>query len=70
MRKCLAEIDIAVPLQEIKVDEKLNFIEEPEAIIDCKIRKLRTKEISFVKVQWRFLKGQKANWEVELEMRA
>ena len=50
MRKCLAEIDSVMPIQEIKVDEKLNFIEEPEAIIDRKILKLISKKIGLVKV--------------------
>ncbi|KAJ9552858.1 hypothetical protein OSB04_016903 [Centaurea solstitialis] len=69
LRKCLAEPDAAIPLQEISVDPKLNFVEEPVAVVDRKIRKLRNKEIDLVKVQWKFHKGQECTWEAELEMR-
>lgn len=51
------------------MDPKLNFVEEPVAIVDRKIRKLRNKEIALVKVQWQFHKGQDCTWELESEMR-
>ncbi|KAJ9542547.1 hypothetical protein OSB04_029053 [Centaurea solstitialis] len=69
LRKCLAEPDAAIPLQEISVDPKLNFVEEPVAIVDRKIRKLRNKEIKLVKVQRNFHKGQECTWETESEMK-
>ncbi|KAJ9544943.1 hypothetical protein OSB04_024650 [Centaurea solstitialis] len=70
LRKCLADPETAIPLQDIEVDQKLNFVEEPVAVTDCKILKLRNKEISLVKIQWKFHKGQEATWEAESEMRA
>ncbi|KAJ9557656.1 hypothetical protein OSB04_012270 [Centaurea solstitialis] len=69
LRKCLAEPGAAIHLQEISVDPKLNFVEEPVAIVDRKIRKIRNKEIDLVKVQWKFHKGQECTWETESEMR-
>ncbi|KAJ9558183.1 hypothetical protein OSB04_012797 [Centaurea solstitialis] len=70
LRKCLADPETAIPLQDIEVDQKLNFVEEPVAVTDRKIRKLRNKEIVLVKIQWKFHKGQEATWEAESEMRA
>ena len=70
LRKCLAEADVVIPLDDIKVDEKLTYVEEPEAILDRKVKKLRRKEINLVRVQWKFHKGQDSTWEVEDEMRA
>ncbi|KAJ9553216.1 hypothetical protein OSB04_017261 [Centaurea solstitialis] len=70
LRKCLAEPGMAIPLEDIEVDQKLNFVEEPIVVLDRKIRKLRSKEILLVKVQWKFHKGQEATWEVESEKRA
>ncbi|KAJ9544987.1 hypothetical protein OSB04_024694 [Centaurea solstitialis] len=70
LRKCLAEPELAIPLEDIEVDQKLNFVEKPVAVLDRKIRKLRNKEIVLVQVQWKFHKGQEATWEVESEMRA
>jgi hypothetical protein len=34
LRKCLADEDAHVPLSEIEVDEKLNYVEEHVAILD------------------------------------
>nr|GEY26205.1 hypothetical protein [Tanacetum cinerariifolium] len=34
LKKCLAESDLQVPLEEIKIDDKLYFVEEPVEIID------------------------------------
>ncbi|KAJ9544503.1 hypothetical protein OSB04_024210 [Centaurea solstitialis] len=59
----------AIPLSEISIEPKLNFVEEPVAIMDRKIRKLRNKEFKLVKVQWKFHKGQQCTWEAESEMR-
>ncbi|KAJ9538003.1 hypothetical protein OSB04_030736 [Centaurea solstitialis] len=69
LRKCLAEVDKSIPLHEIEVDDKLNFVEQPELILDRKLRKLRRKEIPLVKIQWRYHKGPEATWELEDEMR-
>ncbi|XP_024960095.1 uncharacterized protein LOC112500723 [Cynara cardunculus var. scolymus] len=52
--------DVAVPLPEIKVDEKLCLEKTPEQITDYKMKKLRKKEIGFVKFQWRYHKGPDA----------
>ena len=60
LRKCLISPDVAVPLPEIKVDERLCFEETPEHITDYKVKKLRNKEIGLVKVQWRYHKGPDA----------
>jgi hypothetical protein len=70
LRKCLADANLAVPLSDVQVDEKLTYVEEPEAILDRKSRKLRNKEIALVKVQWKYHKGQDATWESEDEMKA
>ncbi|KAD5508373.1 hypothetical protein E3N88_16076 [Mikania micrantha] len=69
LRKCLADDATYVPLNDIEVDEKLNYIEEPVAIVDTKEKQLRNKIIRQVKVQWKHRKGSEATWEVEDEMK-
>lgn len=69
LRKCLTDESTYVPLNDIEVDNKLNYIEEPVAILDQKVKKLRNKEIVQVKVQWKHRKGSEATWESEKEMR-
>ncbi|KAI3777173.1 hypothetical protein L1987_46969 [Smallanthus sonchifolius] len=63
LRKCLADESTFVPLDDIKLDEKLNYVEEPVAILDRKVKHLRNKEISQVLVRWKHKKGAEMTWE-------
>ncbi|KAI3821409.1 hypothetical protein L1987_08976 [Smallanthus sonchifolius] len=69
LRKCLADESAHVPLTDIEVDNSLNYIEEPVAILDRKEKRLRNKVIQLVKVQWKHRKGSEATWETETEMK-
>ncbi|GJS14289.1 putative reverse transcriptase domain-containing protein [Tanacetum coccineum] len=49
LKKCLADANLHVPLNEIKVNKTLCFVEEPVEIMDREIRKLkRTKLLSLL----------------------
>ncbi|GKE57550.1 putative reverse transcriptase domain-containing protein, partial [Tanacetum coccineum] len=37
LKKCFVDEPLAIPLEEIQIDDKLNFIEEPVKIMDCRI---------------------------------
>ncbi|GJU22477.1 putative reverse transcriptase domain-containing protein [Tanacetum coccineum] len=50
LKKCLADPTLHVPLEEIQVDAKLNFVEEPVEILDREIKKLKRSRIPIVKV--------------------
>ncbi|GJY95788.1 hypothetical protein Tco_0512149 [Tanacetum coccineum] len=52
LKKCLADINLHVPLEEFKIDDKLHFVEEPMEIIDCEVKKLKRSRIPTVKVHW------------------
>ncbi|GJT60981.1 reverse transcriptase domain-containing protein [Tanacetum coccineum] len=41
LKKCLADSDLQVPLKEIKIDDKLYFVEEPVKIVDKQVKKLK-----------------------------
>ncbi|GKE20591.1 hypothetical protein Tco_1432103 [Tanacetum coccineum] len=41
LKKCLADSDLQVSLEEIKIDDKLHFVEEPVEIVDRQIKKLK-----------------------------
>nr|GEV70591.1 putative reverse transcriptase domain-containing protein [Tanacetum cinerariifolium] len=41
LKKCLAESDAQIPLEEIKVDENLCFVEEPIEIVERDVKKLK-----------------------------
>ncbi|KAD4179887.1 hypothetical protein E3N88_28478 [Mikania micrantha] len=69
LRKFLADKQAHVPLDDIEVDPRLNYIEEPIAVVDTKEKQLRNKTIRQVKVWWKHRKGSDATWEMEEEMR-
>nr|GEV29836.1 putative reverse transcriptase domain-containing protein [Tanacetum cinerariifolium] len=49
LKKCLADEPLAIPLDEIQVDDKLHFIEEPVEIMDHEIKRLKKSRIPIVK---------------------
>ncbi|KAK9050141.1 hypothetical protein SSX86_006742 [Deinandra increscens subsp. villosa] len=68
LRKCLADESAYVPLDDLVIDDKLNYVERPIAILDRKVKRLRNKEVNQVKVQWEHRKGSDLTWESEEEM--
>ena len=70
LRKCIVDETAVVPLEDIQIDERLNYVEKPIAILERKVKTLRNKEIGTVKVQWQHRKGSEWTWEPEAEMRA
>ncbi|GKF35295.1 hypothetical protein Tco_0108495, partial [Tanacetum coccineum] len=52
LKKCLADSDLQVSLEDIKVDDKLYFVEEHVEIVDRQVKKLKRSWIPIVKVRW------------------
>ncbi|GJV59228.1 putative reverse transcriptase domain-containing protein [Tanacetum coccineum] len=50
LKKCLTNPTLKVPLDEIRVDAKLNYIEEPVEILEREFKKLKRSRIAIVKV--------------------
>ncbi|GKG37839.1 putative reverse transcriptase domain-containing protein, partial [Tanacetum coccineum] len=48
----LADPTLQVPLDEIRVDDKLNFVEKPVKILEREFKKLKRNRIAIVKVRW------------------
>ncbi|GJV45622.1 putative reverse transcriptase domain-containing protein [Tanacetum coccineum] len=69
LKKCLADPTLQVPLDEIQVDAKLNFVEEPVKILEGEFKKLKRSRIAIVKVRWNSKRGTEFTWEREDQMR-
>nr|GFB59162.1 hypothetical protein [Tanacetum cinerariifolium] len=69
LKKCLADVNLHVPLDEVNVDDKLRFVEEPIEILDRGIKKLKRRWIPIVKVRWNSRRGLEFTWEQEDEMK-
>nr|GEX07599.1 hypothetical protein [Tanacetum cinerariifolium] len=57
LKKYMADEPLAIPLDEIQVDDKLNFIEEPVEIMDREVKRLKQSRILIVKVRWNSRRG-------------
>nr|GFB85161.1 putative reverse transcriptase domain-containing protein [Tanacetum cinerariifolium] len=68
LKKCMADEPLAIPFNEIQVDDKLNFIEEPVEIIDREVKRLKQSRIPIVKVCWNSKRGPEFTWEREDQM--
>ncbi|GJU83718.1 putative reverse transcriptase domain-containing protein [Tanacetum coccineum] len=50
LKKCLSDEPLAIPLDEIHIDDKLRFVEEPVGIMDRKVKQLKQSRIPIIKV--------------------
>ncbi|GJX60603.1 putative reverse transcriptase domain-containing protein [Tanacetum coccineum] len=65
LKKCYADEPLAMPLEGIHVDDKLQFVEEPVKIMEWEIKRLKRSRIALVKVRWNFRRGHEFTWECE-----
>ncbi|GKF73535.1 hypothetical protein Tco_0219867 [Tanacetum coccineum] len=70
LKKCLAGESLIIPMKELQLDDKLNFVEEPVEIIDREIKQLKQSRIPIVKVRWNSKIGPEFTWEHEDKIRA
>ncbi|GKB33967.1 putative reverse transcriptase domain-containing protein [Tanacetum coccineum] len=50
IKKCLSDESLVIPIKELQLNDKLNFVEEPVEIMDREIKQLRQSRIPIVKV--------------------
>ncbi|GKC52070.1 hypothetical protein Tco_1074815, partial [Tanacetum coccineum] len=41
LKKCLSDESLVIPLEEIHIDDKLHFVEEPMKIMDPEVKRLK-----------------------------
>ncbi|GKF24181.1 putative reverse transcriptase domain-containing protein [Tanacetum coccineum] len=68
--KCLSDESLIIPMKELQIDDKLNFMEEPVEIMDCEVKILKRSHIPIVKVLWNSKRGPEFTWEREDQIRA
>ncbi|GKB00517.1 hypothetical protein Tco_0828510, partial [Tanacetum coccineum] len=57
LKKCMTDEPFAIPLDEIQIEEKLYFIEEPVKIMDREVKRLNQSRIPIAKVYWNSRRG-------------
>nr|GEY20732.1 reverse transcriptase domain-containing protein [Tanacetum cinerariifolium] len=57
LKKCLSDEPLAITLDEIHIDNKLHFVEEPMEIMDREVKRLKQRHIPIIKVRWNSRRG-------------
>nr|GFC30560.1 putative reverse transcriptase domain-containing protein [Tanacetum cinerariifolium] len=70
LKKCLSDKYLVIPIKELQLDDKLNFVEEPMEIMNREVKQLRKSRIHIIKVRWNSIRGPKFTWECEDEIHA
>nr|GFA20561.1 putative reverse transcriptase domain-containing protein [Tanacetum cinerariifolium] len=65
LKKRMADEPLAIPLDGIQVDDKLNFIEEPVEITNHEVKRLKQSHILIVKMRWNSRRGPEFTCERE-----
>ncbi|GJS70510.1 putative reverse transcriptase domain-containing protein [Tanacetum coccineum] len=65
LKKCLSDESLVIPMKELRLDDKLNFVEEPVEIMDREVKQLKQSRIPIVKVRWNSKRGPAFAWERE-----
>ncbi|GKF57809.1 hypothetical protein Tco_0171346 [Tanacetum coccineum] len=70
LKKCLFDESLVIPMKELRLDDKLNFIEEPVEIMDREVKQLKQSRIPIVKVRWNSKRGSEFTCEREDQIHA
>ncbi|GKC81400.1 putative reverse transcriptase domain-containing protein [Tanacetum coccineum] len=70
LKKCLSDKTLVIPMKELQLDDKFNFVEEPVEIMDREVKKLKQSRIPMVKVRWNSKRGPEFTWEREDQIHA
>ncbi|KAD4586636.1 hypothetical protein E3N88_24237 [Mikania micrantha] len=52
LKKCLADHEVQIPLEDIRIQNNMQFVEQPVEIMDHVVKKLKCSRIPVVKVRW------------------
>ncbi|GJW34014.1 hypothetical protein Tco_0054046, partial [Tanacetum coccineum] len=63
LKKCLSDESLVIPLDEIYIDDKLYFVEEPVEIMDYEVKRLKQSRIPIIMVRWNSRRGPEFTWE-------
>nr|GEY96026.1 putative reverse transcriptase domain-containing protein [Tanacetum cinerariifolium] len=69
LKKCLSDEPLAISLDEMHIDDKLRFVEEPVEVMDREVKRLKQSRIPIIKVRWNSRRGPEFTWEREDQFR-
>nr|GEW87963.1 hypothetical protein [Tanacetum cinerariifolium] len=63
LKRCFVNDDVVIPLDEVQLDDKFHFVEEPVEIMDREVKRLKQSRITIVKVRWNSRRVLEFTWE-------
>ena len=69
LKKCIGDPESILPIEGLAVKDNLSYEEVSVQILDRQVKKLRNKEVVFVKVLWKNHLVEGATWESETDMK-
>ena len=69
LKKCLSDETLAIPLDEIEINESLNFMVELVELVDKEVKRTKQSCIPIVKVRWNANRGPEFTWEPKDQMK-
>nr|GEX95330.1 putative reverse transcriptase domain-containing protein [Tanacetum cinerariifolium] len=69
LKKCLSDEPFAISLDEVHIDDKLRFVEEPVEVMDREVKRLKKSRIPIIKLRWNSRRGPEFTWEREDQFR-
>nr|GEZ09860.1 putative reverse transcriptase domain-containing protein [Tanacetum cinerariifolium] len=61
----MSDESLVIPLEELRIDDKLHFVEEPVEVMDREIKQLKRSRIPINKVRWNSKRDPEFTWERE-----
>ncbi|GKF23333.1 putative reverse transcriptase domain-containing protein, partial [Tanacetum coccineum] len=52
LKKCMSDESLMIPLEELRVDDKLHFVEKPVEVMDREIKQMKRSRIPIIKFRW------------------
>ncbi|GJW25083.1 putative reverse transcriptase domain-containing protein [Tanacetum coccineum] len=65
LKKFMSDESLVIQLEELRVDDKLHFVEEPVEVMDHEIKQLKRSCVPIIKVRWNSKRGPDFTWERE-----
>ncbi|GJZ23747.1 putative reverse transcriptase domain-containing protein [Tanacetum coccineum] len=57
LKKCLSDKSHFIPMKELRLDDKLNFVEEPVEMMNREVKQLKQSRTPIIKVRWNSKRG-------------
>nr|GEW82803.1 putative reverse transcriptase domain, ribonuclease H-like domain, aspartic peptidase domain protein [Tanacetum cinerariifolium] len=67
LKKCLSDESLVIPMKELRLDDKLNFVEKPVEVKDREVKQLKQSCIPIVKVRWNSKEDQNLHGNTKIK---